>query len=242
MKAIYTYSTFGGKKLYANEKDVPFFLKMAAVSVHSARKNFDDVVCYTDDVNFVKSLCLPFTAIIEVPYCELFPISEKWWNIHKLVTYSMQNSPFLHLDFDVYLHDDFRTNNVLNGDIITEQLRSYSAIKPMFDHAPEWYTKELVKKFPHGLICSGLLGSSNPSVTFKNLLSYALQAIKRHTKEPKFHDLYSIEEFNLSIIALYKDLEVEPLVRGTFKHWQGAQKSIIYKQEVEAAYELIGFK
>lgn len=84
--------------------DPQFHLMSWALSCLSLRESYDEVVLYTDSVGykiFSEILELPYTDII-VQYDNL-SCSPVHWAYPKLLTYSLQDKPFIHVDGDVYL-------------------------------------------------------------------------------------------------------------------------------------------
>ena len=68
------------------------------------REHYEEVVLYTDTNGyrvFGELLKLPYTDIV-VQYDNL-PCPEQHWAYPKLLTYSLQEKPFLHVDGDVFL-------------------------------------------------------------------------------------------------------------------------------------------
>ncbi|MFA5299701.1 MAG: DUF6734 family protein, partial [Lutibacter sp.] len=148
---------------------------------HSARRKFDDVICYTDNKEHIKELGFPFTKIIEFDYSNFDP---RWWNFPKMFTYYLQKKPFLHIDFDVFLEEGFSKANNLKAPIITEKNRKFDTKPHFFRHTPEAYKKLSVKPHPGKLICSGLLGSNEPGKIFRELCENGLEAIRNYKKAP----------------------------------------------------------
>lgn len=81
-----------------------FHLMSWALSCLSLREHYEEVVLYTDTNGyrvFGELLKLPYTDIV-VQYDNL-PCPEQHWAYPKLLTYSLQEKPFLHVDGDVFL-------------------------------------------------------------------------------------------------------------------------------------------
>lgn len=106
MKVVQTFWS-GGKDLLKENfgwTDPQFHLMSWALSCLSLRENYDEVVMNTDSVGykiFSEILELPYTDVI-VQYDNLACL-EAHWAYPKLLTYSLQNKPFIHVDGDVYL-------------------------------------------------------------------------------------------------------------------------------------------
>lgn len=75
-----------------------------ALSCLSLKENYDEVVLYTDSIGYYvlkELLGLPYTNVI-LQYDNL-SCPEQHWAYPKILTYSLQNQPFIHVDGDVYL-------------------------------------------------------------------------------------------------------------------------------------------
>ena len=111
MKAIQTFWTCGRSLLEHNFwwYNPQCHLMSWALSCLSLHENYDEVILYTD-VNgykvFGELLQLPYTDII-VQY-EGLSCPEPHWAYPKMLTYSLQQEPFIHVDGDVFL--PFRLN------------------------------------------------------------------------------------------------------------------------------------
>jgi uncharacterized protein DUF6734 len=75
------------------------------VSVNAARRHYPETVLITDRAGkrlLVDRLGLPFTAV-STELERLNNVHPDWWALGKLVAYSMQDRPFVHIDSDVFL-------------------------------------------------------------------------------------------------------------------------------------------
>ena len=75
-----------------------------ALSCLSLRENYNNVVFYTDSNGykvFIELLKLPYTDVV-VQYDDL-PCPDIHWAYPKILTYSLQKEPFIHVDGDVHL-------------------------------------------------------------------------------------------------------------------------------------------
>lgn len=80
-----------------------------ALSCLCLKKYYEEVVLYTDSIGydiFVNKLKLPYSDVI-VCYDDL-KCTESLWAYPKLLTYSAQTKPFIHIDGDVYVCKKFR--------------------------------------------------------------------------------------------------------------------------------------
>ena len=81
-----------------------FHLMSWALSCLSLRKNYDEVVLYTDSEGyrvFIELLKLPYTEVV-VQYDGL-QCPRPHWAYPKMLTYSLQKKPFVHVDGDLYI-------------------------------------------------------------------------------------------------------------------------------------------
>ncbi|WP_108821345.1 DUF6734 family protein [Dysgonomonas sp. Marseille-P4361] len=88
-----------------------YHLMSWALSCLTLKKNFEEVVMYTDSVGytlFKDKLQLPYTKIIK-QYDNL-ECHEYHWAYAKLLTYYFQEEPFIHVDGDVYLPNGLNKN------------------------------------------------------------------------------------------------------------------------------------
>lgn len=106
MKIVQTFWTANKSLLEYNFGwyNSQYHLMSWALSCLSLRKNYEKVVLYTDTNGykvFAELLQLPYTDII-VQYDNL-PFPEIHWAYPKLLTYSLQEEPFIHVDGDVHI-------------------------------------------------------------------------------------------------------------------------------------------
>jgi len=228
MKIIYSFDTQQGKELPGT-----FYVKMAELSVFSAKQTGLPVELYTDFAGavFFRNAKFQFDAIHVVNFKQ-FDYNSAYWNFGKLYTYSLQDAPFLHIDFDVYLHPGFTIPE--NCDIITEMLRNYTYVQAFKD-----ISIFKVNQIPEKLICSGLLGGYNPA-PFKELFDFAKKICKKNIKEEKAMSyLVGVEEFNLSVLADFYDYKVCELDRNYFSHFQGENKQQRFGKIIDQLYSNI---
>lgn len=75
------------------------------LSLQSARKHYPDTLLVTDSEGkrlLIDQLGLPF-AEVSTELNRLSRVHPDWWSMGKLVAYSMQTAPFVHIDTDVFL-------------------------------------------------------------------------------------------------------------------------------------------
>lgn len=75
------------------------------VSVQAARRHYDETMLVTDTAGqqlLVERLGLPFSAV-STKLNDLRGEDPDWWMLGKLIAYSMQTDPYIHIDSDVFL-------------------------------------------------------------------------------------------------------------------------------------------
>jgi Family of unknown function (DUF6734) len=75
------------------------------LSLHAARKHYPETLLVTDRNGkrlLIEKLGLPFTHV-STELDRLRDVDPGWWALGKLVSYSMQLQPFIHIDTDAFL-------------------------------------------------------------------------------------------------------------------------------------------
>lgn len=98
MKIIHTIKNINNNWIYDIDN-----LRSLVLSCLLAKKHYDDVVLYTDKIGFdlVKKLKLPYTEVYLDQDIDTF--NGRTFSIPKLITFSKQTEPFLHIDHDTFL-------------------------------------------------------------------------------------------------------------------------------------------
>ena len=228
MRIVYSFDTNNGKVIPSQ-----FYTKMAELSVYSAQKVGVPVVLYADlhGIDFFRKNNFPFDEyhLLDI---EQYKMNFAYWNFVKLLTYSKQEEPFLHVDFDTYFHPWFTIPET--GDIITEMQREYSYVRAFRD-----VSLFQTDTIPGKLICSGLLGGYNLTV-WKELFEKALEVCRKPIPNPDKSIAYlvGVEEFNLSQLAMFYGLSVKELDHNEFDHWQGENKEKNYGTVINELYNI----
>lgn len=145
-----------------------YHLMSWALSCLSLRENYDEVVLYTDSLGYqvlVEQLKLPYTDVI-VQYDNLL-CPKPHWAYPKVLTYSLQKEPFVHVDGDVYLPGRL-SRNVEMGGLIAQNLETGSSYyKNMMNNIlqrelslPD-FLKEELEKDSIGAYNAGVLGGND---------------------------------------------------------------------------------
>lgn len=229
MNCLYTYWSKEGENVDCGFGFPQFFFECAGKSIRTAFKNYESVIIYTDSIG--KSILE--TNIPEVKDCKIVTIDyseydfdSRYWNFPKMITYSLQEEPFIHIDFDVFLKDDFskQTNTVY--DIYSETIREYGYVKKHLDK----FSKD--GKMPNKIICSGIIGGNNIEV-FKKNFEIAKEVCKPTKKKVHFEDLWAIEEYSFTKLAVDMGLHALEFEQDSYLHFQGKYKYSKYNEEIK---------
>ena len=187
------------------------YLYSWALSLECAKRQFNKTVLYTDDAGaelLIDELKLPFSKV-STSLNNINHFDSAWWAAGKLYTYSKQNSPFLHIDSDVYLWNDlpnhFQRAAVIGQNPEYFQLDSCWYQPEKFDTiiaSGHWIPEEVIwyRKQKHNqmAVCCGIFGGNNIEI----IRRYAKQALKLAeyslTKEeylPLYGDNLLIEQY-----------------------------------------------
>lgn len=240
MNIVYTYWSNGLKNIDCGFAIPSFFFMCAEKSLRSALncKGVDKVVIYTDkfgyellktnlhNVNGVK--------VVIVDYSQ-YDFDERFWNFPKMITYTLQKEPFIHIDFDVILQPNFLTEIRPHSDILTECVR--------WNWRTDDKRNELLDYFDNGgskdyfTICSGLLGTDN--IDCLDAFQENFEVAKEYCKSGNFEDVefvqkWGIEEYNFTKICNKKGYRATPFISETFVHYQGANKYDRFFDEINA--------
>jgi hypothetical protein len=230
-RVIYTLWTDNGNSFDKILVSRDFFRKMAELSVWSAHNNFNNVELYADKhgVDYItRETNCKFTKINVIDFDQL-EFDPSWWNYPKMHTYTLQEKPFIHVDFDVVMKERF-SNQLHGADIYTEMIRSYA-------YSSFFHNNNVGKlPMPSGLICSGLLGGESNAIFIENM-KFASKVVNRC--DAQFYDVVGIEEYNLSALAEIKNMTVKPLDHDTFAHFQGQNKIEKYGHTINELHKTI---
>ncbi|MDR2954107.1 MAG: hypothetical protein LBV43_03400 [Prevotella sp.] len=124
-----------------------------ALSCLSLRKQYDEVVLYTDSTGYdilINQLKLPYTDVI-IEYDNL-NCNPTLWAYPKVLTYSLQEKPFIHVDGDVFISRKFRPE-IEFADLVSQNRETgtpyykgmMEAIRREQVNIPEFLDEELIK-------------------------------------------------------------------------------------------------
>ncbi len=229
MRICYTYWIEKIENISCGFGFPSFFFETANKSILTAAKQFREIVIYTNEIgkdiliNNVEASRLCEFVVID--YSQ-YDFDKRYWNFPKLITYSMQEKPFMHIDFDVFLRDGFASQLIEGADIYTEMMREYEYVSN-FDKFSEFGAK------PKKIICSGILGGCNIDI-FRTNFEIAKNVCKKNSKSKiVFEDLYAIEEYMFTILACLSNLTVQELNPLSYLHFQGKNKELRYGKMIK---------
>jgi hypothetical protein len=142
------------------------------LSVETARRHHPRTSLVTDDRGaalLVERLGLEFEHV-STALNALDGHDAEWWNLGKLLAYSLQTEPFVHLDQDVYLWEPL-PERLLSADVFAQNPEPFTL--GLSDYRPEvlehalhsvggWVPEEMTHCLPiHGMLrgaCCGILG------------------------------------------------------------------------------------
>jgi hypothetical protein len=101
------------------------------ISLRAAQRHYPDTVLVTDLAGrrlLVDKLGLAFSEV-STELERLRDVDPKWWALGKLVAYSLQDRPFLHIDTDVFLWNPLPPH-VVNAPVFAQN-PEYPAVHPL---------------------------------------------------------------------------------------------------------------
>ena len=156
------------------------------LSVHQLRKFHDDVELYTDSAGYeilIKILKLPYTKVhITLDNLEY---DSSLWAVGKILTYADQNTPFLHIDGDIFVWQDltevFKNSDLAaqNFEITTDYYRDmWKEIYPHLLYLP----KEMVPYHDNQsfLACNMGITGGNDIAFYKDYAKTSLEFVRKN--------------------------------------------------------------
>ena len=234
MNFCYTYCSFNGKTLPTDD----FFAKMAKLSVVSLGASVTgEIILYADNAaaDYFTQKEIVFDKIKIVDFTK-YDTDPRYWNFGKLLTYHLQEEPFLHVDFDTVFLPGFY---VPEADIITEKIRPYKRNIDFERHEIPNYPA------PKKLVCSGLIGmngnTEEAKFCFDRVFYKAQFECKNGAKKTiNERNLIGIEEYALTQLIEQRNLTVAELDSNFYAHFQGANKKKEYGPLINKLYYKFG--
>ena len=222
-RLVYTYYTAKGSNLLAGFHSTESMIKTFKESLENSKKFFTKVVVYTDleGSKFLSSQGVDCEMVI-VDYDD-YEWNKLFWCFPKLITYNLQNEPFLHLDIDFILHDKPKN---LEDRVLCEKIRGLV----MLSRDRSFLPKEILDNYTPNNICSGALGGD--PLVFKKLFDVSSVLVKNKSKDISFNHVFAIEEIVLTSLCKMNNIEPKP-INCTFTHYQGSESKMeILKKEL----------
>jgi len=184
---------------WLNEK---YFYFSMALSCLKFKEFYGEVNLYTDSKGkhiLNKTLDIPYSNFINC-FDKLENVNEKLWAFPKLHTYSIQDSPFIHADTDIFIWEKF-PDKLINSPLfcqnIEENFPIYSEaldeILTLFDWIPAELINSLYKNKKILAFNAGIIGGTDLEF-FKKLYSISKKFIN---KNEHFFDKIDVGIFNM---------------------------------------------
>ncbi len=143
-----------------------------ALSCLTFRKFYDEVELFTDKQGaelLITKLKLPYTKV-HIVLDALNKYHPDLWALGKLYTYGLQKKPFLHVDGDVYIWNNFE-DVLLNGKLIAQNLEkkfnyyeeTYKEVQSHFNYIPSTIVNHFNNDKNFSGINAGIIGGNDLS-------------------------------------------------------------------------------
>ena len=192
------------------------------LSVYQLRKFYDDVELFTTRAGkevLINQLKLPYTQVHEVLNDAEIP--ETAWALSKIITYSLQQEPFLHVDGDVFIWKHF-DETLLSSPLIVQNQEydlafyrdNITTIKEQAHYLPEVMQQEI--KSPIITYNAGIFGGHN--LDFIHKYAHIATEFVHKNPPPQFMEASSeycmfFEQWFFGILAQEAYLEVSTLFK-----------------------------
>jgi hypothetical protein len=109
-KIVFSYAELKrhkGFEFYHNKEEKQLVVKKATLSLKLIQKHNYQSVLFVDKQSKELFAHLPYDEIKIIPSSLTSRVPSHFWSLGKLYAYSKINEPFAHLDFDVFMFEDF---------------------------------------------------------------------------------------------------------------------------------------
>lgn len=222
-KAVYTYFAIEGQESagFNSTKELSFFLSL---SVEYSKKFFKEVELVTNDYGksiLIKKYKIPFTSV-DTSLNKL-NVHKDLWAFAKIVSYSIQKKPFVHIDLDVVLWEKIPAH-LLKSKIFFQHKDTFE-MQPGYKYLVtavegttiSYYCKE--KGIKHAHNC-GVVGVNDLSLPVKWLAmakDFIFNESNKHfwnKLENKGQMNYLFEQYFISCICKGEKLEPGVLIKN----------------------------
>jgi hypothetical protein len=149
-----------------------YHLMSWALSSLQLQKLYGKIILYANSQSadlLIDTLQLPYSEI-HLTHDNLQLIHPDLWALPKLYTYSLQEQPFLHIDGDVFLFNQFKSN-LLNSELIAQNIEIateyYTSMQRELMQYFTFFPNCVKKDFESGVLIqavnAGILGGKNVS-------------------------------------------------------------------------------
>jgi len=201
-----------------------FHLMSWALSSLQVRKFYDNLELYTDSFGkelLVERLGLPYTAVrLDLEGLD-FGLPKLLWTPKKMYAYAQQNTPFLHIDGDVFIFKPFE-ESLLSAPLVAQNLdvnmdfykEVLQTVLQEFEYVPDY----LEKDFDKDIIAAnaGVIGGTN-YIFFKEYVQEAYQFLDRnraHLEKVNLDYLSTfIEQYLYYAFAQHKQMKIAQVVK-----------------------------
>jgi SAM-dependent methyltransferase len=124
-KAVYTYWDTPSRKTNCGCNDSKEFACLLSLSLSFAKKQFEHIELVTNDYGksiLIDHYKLPFDSVSLA--LNDIEVKDNCWAYPKIVSYSIQTIPFIHIDSDVILIDKIK-DDVLSKDMFFQNIETY---------------------------------------------------------------------------------------------------------------------
>lgn len=171
------------------------FFHMFSLSILLAKKNYENIELVTDPLGaeLCSILQLPFNNIEIIPNTK--NVTHKVWAYYKFKAYELQEEPFFHIDYDVFLNKrlpkHIEKSQVLVQDMESDELKRtkhivsilYSDFNKIFtENTPDSYIKYSSDKKAY---CMGIFGGND----LEFIQQYSKTAIEWCEKETNWNTM-----------------------------------------------------
>jgi hypothetical protein len=147
----------------------------------------------------IDTLELPYNKV-NITHDNLYLPNENLWALPKMFTYSLQKEPFLHLDGDVFLFDQF-PNSLLKNELIVQNIEEatnyYTSTQKElianFNYFPDCVKADFSSSIPIKGVNAGILGGNNIAF-IKEYTRAAFEYINRNVERLS---LIIVDRFNI---------------------------------------------
>lgn len=222
-KAVYTYFAIEGQESagFNSTKELAYFLSL---SVEYSRKNFKQVELVTNDYGkqiLISKYKIPFTSVNTA--LNKLDIHKDLWAFAKIVSYSLQKKPFVHIDLDVILWESI-PSSLLKSKIFFQHKDTF-AMQPGYKYLVSavegttisYFCKE--KGIQHAHNC-GVVGVNDLSLTAKWLAmanDFIFNESNKHfwnKLENKGQMNYLFEQYFISCICKGENINPDVLLKN----------------------------